>query len=206
MIEVRTMKLSALRDREELLYNEAARQRRERASRFVHQDDRLRCLAAGYLMKHCLPGYSEAMLYMGVDVKPFLKKGVPFSMTHGGDYIALAWCEDAESIGIDVEPIREMDYYRVILSCFMTAGEIKAVGDSARNAVRIWTRKESLYKSVGEGISDFRELPEVLADRVQFFGVPFRLTSWEAEGHSFSAALRGYDKPMELRIDAVEKE
>ena len=88
----------------------------------------------------------------------------------------------------------------------MTAGEIKAVGDSARDAVRIWTRKESLYKSVGEGISDFRELPEVLADRVRFFGMSFRLTSWEAAGHSFSAALRGSDKPIELRIDAVEKE
>lgn len=71
MIEVRTMKLSAFRDKEEFLYSEASRQRRERASRFIHRDDRLRCLAAGYLMKHCLPGYSEALLHTGVDGKPF---------------------------------------------------------------------------------------------------------------------------------------
>lgn len=200
MIEVRTMKLSALRDREAFLLSEASCQRRERAARFIQLDDRLRCLAAGYLMKHCLPGYSETMLYTGVDGKPFLKNGVPFSITHGGDYIALAWCEDAEGVGIDVEPIREMDYYRAIIPCFMTAGEIKAVDDSAKDAVRIWTRKECLYKSVGEGISDFRELPEVLVDRVQFFGMPFRLTSWEAEGHFFSAALQGSDKPIALRI------
>ena len=56
---------------------------------------------------------------------------------------------------------------------FMTAGEIKAAGGSAGNTGRIWTRKESLYKSVGEGISDFQELPEVLADRVRFFGMCF---------------------------------
>ena len=200
MIEVRAMKLSALRDREEFLYSEASRQRRERAARFLHRDDRLRCLAAGYLMKHCLPGYSEALLHTGADGKPFLKNGVPFSITHGGEYIALAWCEDAGGIGIDVEPIREMDYYRAMLPYFMTAGEIQAAGDRAGDAVRIWTRKESLYKSIGEGISDFRELPEVLADCVRFFGMSFRLTSWETEGHSFSAALRGFDKPMALRI------
>ena len=44
MIEVRTMKLSALRDKEESLYSEASRRRRERASRFFHWDDRQKAM------------------------------------------------------------------------------------------------------------------------------------------------------------------
>ena len=59
MIEVCAMKLSGIRNREEYLYGEADRQRRTKALRFIRADDRLRCLAAGYLMKRCLPGYRE---------------------------------------------------------------------------------------------------------------------------------------------------
>ena len=215
MIEVRAMKLSALRDKEEFLYSEASCRRREKAARFVHTDDRLRCLAAGFLLKHQLPGYAEALLYTGADGKPFLKNGTAFSLSHGGDYIVLAWCEGAEGIGVDVEPIREMEYYRAILPFAMAEREITAVGESGREAVRIWTRKESLYKSVGEGVSDLRELPEVLAERMWFLGKPCLLTSWEEDGHSFSVALRapapenaracpsGADRQIKMRIHSV---
>ncbi|MBR5109155.1 MAG: 4'-phosphopantetheinyl transferase superfamily protein [Clostridia bacterium] len=204
MIEVRTMKLSTLRDKEKVLYYEADRQRRERASRFIQADDRLRCLAAGILMKRCLPGYSEALLYTGVDGKPFLRGGVPFSLSHGGEYIVLAWCNGVDGIGIDVEPIREMEYYQAIIPCFMTSGEIKAVGESAREAVRVWTRKESLYKCVGEGVTDFRELPEVLEDRVLFGNAMCCLNSWEKDGHMFSVALRNTKRSMEFNVEPVE--
>ena len=73
-------------------------------------------------------------------------------------------------------------------------------GGDAAQAVRIWTRKESLYKCSGEGVSDFLQLPPVLHDRVLFQGKPARLTSWEACGHSFSAALWGSDAPFLLNI------
>ena len=203
MIEVRTMELSQLCDREARLYSDADAQRRERASRYVHADDRLRCLAAGYLMKHCLPGYSASHLRKGPDGKPFLAGGVPFSLSHGGNYIVLAWCEDAPDIagvGVDVEPVRDMAYYQAILPCFMTAEERSTAGGDAAQAVRIWTRKESLYKCSGEGVSDFLQLPPVHHDRVLFQGKPARLTSWEACGHSFSAALWGSDAPFLLNI------
>ena len=91
-------------------------------------------------------------------------------------------------------------YYQAILPCFMTAEERSAAGGDAAQAVRIWTRKESLYKCSGEGISDFLQLPPVLHDRVLFQGKPARLTSWEACGHSFSAALWGSDAPFLLNI------
>ena len=203
MTEVRIMKLSELRESADRLYGAVSRGRRERAARFVRADDRLRCLAAGYLTEQILPDYSEARFYTGKDGKPCLRDGVPFSLSHGGNYIVLAWQDGADGIGIDVEPIREPEYYRDILPQAMTEKEQKAAGTDAETAVRIWTRKESLYKTVGEGVSGFTELPEVLEDRVLFFGLPCRLRSWEEEGHSFSVAVRGPDEAVELHIQAV---
>lgn len=194
------MELSGLRGREKFLYNEADARRRHKASRYLRADDRLRCLAAGCLMKHCLPDYSEDRLYYGPDGKPFLRDGVSFSISHGGNYVMLAWCDAAEGIGVDVEPIREFEYYRQIIPRTMTAREQKFVGEDAGAAVRIWTRKESLYKCVGEGITDFRELPEVLEDRVVFLGRSCDLLSREKENHFFSVALRGCKEPLYIKI------
>lgn len=202
MTEVRVMRLSALRESEDLLNAAVSDRRREKAARFVQRDDRLRCLAAGYLAEHCLPGWSEQRFYTGRDGKPFLRDGVPFSLSHGGDFIVLAWQEGAAGVGIDVEPIRDMDYYRSILPYAMTETEQAAAGDAAA-AIRIWTRKESLYKCVGEGFSSFSELPPVLEERVMFLGLPCRFKSWEEEGHCFSAAVRGADKPVSLTIRTV---
>ena len=203
MTEVRVMKLPEIRGGEEFLHAAVSARRREKASRFIQRDDRLRSLAAGYLMEHCLPGWEESRFYTGREGKPFLRNGVPFSLSHSGDYIMLAWQDGAAGIGIDVEQIREMDYYQEILPYAMAENEQKAVGNHAAAAVRIWTRKESLYKCVGEGISDFRELPQVLEDRVLFRGMLCRFRSWEEEGHAFSVAVRGLDEPIRLEIRTV---
>ena len=191
MIEIYTARLSEIRNKEKYLLETAGRQRKEKALRFLQADDRLRCLAAGYLLKQHLPGYSEEMLRTGKEGKPFLPGGPAFSISHGGDFVVLAVDGSSEGIGVDVEPIREMEYYKTILPYAMTDTEKRTVGEDAKCAVRIWTRKESLYKCVGEGVSDFLELPEVLEDQVFFFGKLCRLHSWEREGHMFSVASRG---------------
>lgn len=203
MTEIRVLKLPEIRGSGEFLYAAVSARRREQASRFIQRDDRLRCLAAGYLMEHCLPDWSEQRFYTGREGKPYLRDGVPFSLSHGGDFVALAWQDGAAGIGIDVEPIREMDYYQNILPNAMTEAEQNAVGVHAATAVRIWTRKESLYKCIGEGFSSFRELPPVLEERVMFLGMPVRFKSWEEEGHSFSVAVRGPDEPIRLVIQTV---
>lgn len=196
MTEVRVIRISEIQESENLLLSSVSVLRRQKASHFLHKDDRLRSLAAGYLMEHCVPGWSEARFYTGRDGKPFLLNGVPFSVSHGGDYAVVAWCDGAEGIGIDVEPIREMEYYRDILPYAMTEEEQKQAADDATMAVRIWTRKESLYKCVGEGFSGFSELPSVLGDRVMFLGLPCRFNSWQEERHSFSIAVYGLDEPV----------
>ena len=203
MTEVRVMKLSELREKGDALSRAVSLRRREKASRFLREDDRLRCLAAGYLAEKHLPGWSESRLYTGKDGKPFLEGGVPFSLSHGGDYIVLAWCAGAEGVGVDVEPVRDMGYYRDILPCAMSVRERKSVGGNAEKAVRVWTRKESLYKCVGEGFSDFSSLPEVLEDRVLFMEKPCRFRSWEETGHVFSVAVLGLDEPVRTAVRPV---
>ena len=205
VVEVRTIRISDIRDKEKFLLDSVGGQRREKALRFYYADDRFRCLAAGYLMKQYLPGFSEKIIAFGRDGKPFLPGGVPFSISHGGNYVVLAWCEGAEGVGVDVEPIRDMEYYRPILPRFMTMTERSAAGDDARKAVYIWTRKESLYKCIGEGISDFSELPEVLEDDVNFCGMPCRLKSWEKEEHIFSSALRNSKGMYGITIKEVSR-
>ena len=200
MTEVRMIRISELPENEDLLFGSVSERRRQKAARFIRKDDRLRSLAAGYLMEHCIPGWSETRFYTGREGKPFLHNGVPFSVSHGGDYAAVAWCNGAKGIGIDVEPIREMKYYQDILPYAMTEEEQKQIAGNAAMAVRTWTRKESLYKCVGEGFSNFSELPSVQEDRVMFLGMPCRFSSWQEDGHSFSVAVYGPDEPISLTI------
>ncbi|MBQ1335889.1 MAG: 4'-phosphopantetheinyl transferase superfamily protein [Selenomonadaceae bacterium] len=188
-MEVRSMRLSEIRGKERFLMESVGARRKEKAQRFRHLDDRLRCLAAGYMMQQYLPGFSEERLVFGKDGKPFLEGGAAFSISHGGDYVVLAWDEAAEGVGVDVEPVMEMECYQEILPFYATEDEQKAIGKDARKAVWVWTSKECLYKCVGEGISDVLELPEVLEELVLFQGKSFFLESLEREGHLFSFAL-----------------
>ena len=88
MTEVYTMELSELRDKEELLMESADSRRKEKAGRFLHLDDRLRCLSAGSLLKKHLPGYAEERLKIGKDGKPFLPGGPAFSLSTA----EITWC------------------------------------------------------------------------------------------------------------------
>ena len=188
MTGVYALRLSDINDKEELLWRAVGSERREKARRFRQRDDRLRCLAAGYLTEKYLPGFSAERLRIGKDGKPFLDGGAAFSISHGGNFVTLAWDDTAESIGIDVEPIASMEFFRDILTGYTTREERDAIGGSAKAAVWVWTRKECLYKCIGEGIDDPLELPEVLNDRVQFRQRIFSLESREKEGHIFSVA------------------
>lgn len=188
MIKIYTICLSEIQEMEEYLFLCADSERKEKAIRFRRADDRLRCLSAGYLMKHYVPGFSEKLLRIGAQGKPYLPEGIPFNVSHGGDYIVLAVCGEVRSIGVDVEPVREMEYYRDILPYSMTENERLFAGDDENRAARLWTRKESLYKCFGEGIGDISEMPEVVQDQVSFSGDLFRLKSWKTDDHMFSVA------------------
>ena len=152
-------------------------------------------------MKNYVPGFSEELLYFGRQGKPFLKNGVQFNISHGGNYIVLAVSCDCDGVGVDVEPIREMDYYRNILPYAMSEGERRFVGSDAKRAACILTRKESLFKCLGEGVEDPGDMPDVISDTVPFAGHIIRLDSTGSDAHIFSVAWRkaGTDDIQKIR-------
>jgi phosphopantetheinyl transferase len=204
MGEVYTLQLMEILDREAYLFQTVDRERQEKASRYRRLEDRVRCLAAGFLMKHYLPDYAKERLRIAKDGKPYLLGGPAFSLSHGGDYVLLFVDDTAEGVGIDVEPIRQMDQYQRILPYYTTEEERQFIGSEAQRAVYIWTRKESLYKTFGQGISDFRELPGTLEDQIMLFGRSVSLKSWERDGHMFSIAIRGDGVSTDAVLRTVE--
>lgn len=180
----------------DFLYDFADRERKKKALRFIREEDQLRSLGAAYLMKKYLPDYSEERIYFGKDGKPFLREGFPFSISHGGDHIVMAYDDHAKAVGVDVEPVKGMSFFRPILSSYTTEKERIFIGDDPQKAMWIWTRKESLYKCFGEGFSDFLELPDTTPDLVKFFSETVLLKSFEKDGHIFTLALREPDKNM----------
>ena len=193
--------LADLKNKTEYLFEMSDEKRRNRALHYYHEEDRLRCLGAGYLMKRYLPDYSEEKLCCGNDGKPYLKDGVPFSISHGGDHIVMAYDEGAKAVGVDVEPGKDMSFYEPILSSYTTEKERILIGDDAHKAVWVWTRKESLYKCLGEGFSDFLELPDTTENIVSFSGKTILLKSFEQDGHIFSLALEVMAKSMEITLE-----
>lgn len=194
------LRLSDIQGKEGYLFQYADSSHREKAAKFFMNDDRLRCLAAGYLIKQNVPFFSEELVEYTRQGKPYLPdKGIAFNVSHGGNFIVLAVSNETKGIGVDVEPIREIDFYRDILAYAMTEREQLFVGNDARNAVFIWTRKESLYKCIGEGIKDFSELPEVISDRVLFLGNPCQLHSREEENHFISISMCSLIEKAEIQ-------
>ena len=191
------LNITELRNKKEYLYAFVSEDRRQKARRFIHEDDELRCLGAGYLMKKYLPDYEESNLFTGKDGKPYLRDGVSFSISHGGDHIVLAYDEQAESVGADVEPVKEFSYYKSIISFYATDKERQLIGTDPHKAVWTFTRKESLYKCFGEGFSDFRELPDTSENLIKLHSERVLLTSFEKDNHVFSLALRVSDTSQE---------
>ena len=171
----------------------------EKMMSYYRREDRLRSLGASLLMRKAAHG--EQVLYNEAG-KPYIPER-HFNISHSGDYVVIAEADTA--VGVDIEKIGtvEGDWVKAALSpdeykCMME----KASGDktAAYWFYLLWTRKESLYKCVGEGFSDFSELPPVLGDRVMFLGLPCRFHSWQEEGHSFSVAVYGPDESVRPSI------
>lgn len=194
------LRLSEIKGKEEVLYQLSDRGRQEKASRYLREADRLRCLSAGYLMKSCLPSYAEDRLRTGKDGKPYLWGGPPFSLSHGGNYTVLFRDDQAEEVGADVESVKAMDACLQALPYYATKEERAEIGSDGKKALYVWTRKESLYKTVGEGISDFRELPSVLKEEVLFCERKVWLYSFEEDGHIFSIASCGENASREIEV------
>lgn len=161
-------------------------ERRERIAHYRNQADKDRGIGVGLLLEYGLrrmgytllldvPEKTRVHVEFGRYGKPYLKEkpDLQFNLSHSGHYVAAAFAENA--VGIDIESVRTAKL--AVAERFFSSEEyayLQAVRDKHgdgesldREFTRLWTRKESYIKAVGDGmhlpLADF----EVLGDAVQ---------------------------------------
>jgi 4'-phosphopantetheinyl transferase len=127
-------------------------ERRKKTLRYRNENDRLRSAAAGLLLRAVLRVYQDDLLVYNEFGKPFLAQGGKcFSLSHGGNYTALAVADS--DVGVDVEPLGCPDM-KVARRVF-TSDELSWM-EEVEGDIRfylLWTRKESIIKADGKGFS-----------------------------------------------------
>lgn len=149
------------------------KQRRNKILRCSHKIDQMRSLGAGLLLRYALEkqGLTYDDLQFGIDEngKGYLEdhKEVHYSITHGGDYVAVAIANTP--IGVDIESIERFcgergnkTIERVAKYAF-SQEEIARLYD-AQSFARIWTRKEAYTKAIGCGIATDLKLVDTQSD------------------------------------------
>lgn len=180
------------------LYEMLTPERREKIKRIRAESEQRRSAAVGLLLEYglrlrgyslvCDDGFQKLGISREKHGKPCVTgtKQLFFNLSHSGSYAAAVF--SGEPVGIDVERVRPVDL--ALAKRFFAAEEyaaLRAVSDEHgmggrldREFIRLWTRKESYIKAVGEGmhlpLADF----SVLSETVSYgqFGI-YYLSTWE---------------------------
>ena len=175
---------------------------RQRAERFLRQEDRIRCAAGAFLARHSIrsalraagkeDSFTVARTQYG---KPYIPEHpeLHFSLSHSGALIvyAEAGCE----VGVDAEEITDIDLTG--FSAFLYPEEmqrIKAAPDPLAEFFRVWTVREAVSKAEGTGIPLFeKERVRIDYDKEQVLlhGRTCHFRSVRTEGHYISICTEG---------------
>jgi 4'-phosphopantetheinyl transferase len=116
-------------------------------------DDRKRSFAAELLLEAVL-GRAAFRIRRHESGKPYIDGGPYFSISHSGDWVILAVCE--ENVGCDIEFINPYRDTGLVARRAFHPEEIEAVKGDVKMFYRVWTAKESYQKMAGAlSISDF---------------------------------------------------
>ncbi len=140
---------------------------RARLARFVNERDRLRYAAAHTLARRVLaahlgiaPGDVPIRLRCkrcgGAHGKPFVDGGPEYSLTHGGDLVAVGVTYSGP-VGVDVEPLSRAHHHglaqRVLAPEELALHERLSEDERPLDLLRSWTRKEAVLKATGDGLT-----------------------------------------------------
>ena len=167
------------------LYEMLTPERRKKIKRIRIESEQRRSAAVGLLLEYglrqrgyslvCDHGFQKLGISRETYGKPYLTgtEQLFFNLSHSGSYAAAVFSD--EPVGIDVERVRPADM--ALAKRFFAAEEyaaLRAVSDERdmggrldREFIRLWTRKESYIKAVGEGmhlpLADFSVLAETVS-------------------------------------------
>jgi 4'-phosphopantetheinyl transferase len=140
---------------------------RARADRFHFERDQQRSIASRGMLRVLLGKYLQRpagsiAFELSEYGKPFLPKDdnnpkVFFNTSHAGDLVLAAFARE-RLVGVDVEPLREIQDADRLVERFFSPSEVAEYrlvhADERRRAfLNGWTRKEAFIKAHGEGLS-----------------------------------------------------
>lgn len=155
MINIYIILISQIRSEFSDLYEQMPFSRKIKINNFKFESDKLRCLGAGLLLQSKLGITSDEMLCYSKNGKPMLKnigtgsQKTYFNISHSGDYVALAVSE--EIVGIDIEEVKPYD--KTLADFCFDSDEIQYINESPECFYELWTKKESIMKATGLGLS-----------------------------------------------------
>ncbi len=145
---------------ERFFYDLLSIQEKEKAKRFRFEKDRKEYIIAhgvlrDYVSKFLNISNPQIQFEFGAHGKPYLKDFSKFSfnLSHSKGKIALAFSKDEAEVGVDIEKIDQAFDYQLLVDRFFTKSEKRRI-DSVMKFYKFWTRKESLLKLTGIGVSE----------------------------------------------------
>ena len=197
MVEViiRILHISLVKQRHSFIVSFVDQRRKEKAERFIKEQDQLLSLGAGYLLKKYLPSGDIKESSSG---KPYLPNGPFFNTSHSGEYVVLV-THPSREVGVDIERINEnrRDGIEYVLN-----EEEKKVSD-INTLFQIWSNKESLIKCTSTGLKDIKKVPGLPLEGLRNIeGQEYYTKSMISDGYSLSLTLKNKE-PFAIRIEQV---
>ncbi len=178
------------------LYRQSDRSRQSRADRYLRQDDKVRCICAGFLLRLAL-GKDDFEIETDTFGKPMVKDMPDFyyNLSHSGNWVVIAYGNCP--VGIDVEQVRWNCGKEDLARRYFTVDEQDFVFGQSQQGIaarffEIWTSKESYLKYLGTGLRksldsfSVLQLSEPNRFSVQLDG-QYYMTLWtQAEGYDMN--------------------
>ncbi len=204
MVQIVVFDISQMKPADfETLYARASEERRQRADRYLRQEDRLRCIAADALLRYALQkelGLTEFTVLQEPLGKPRIQDAPEFhyNLSHSGNLAVIAW-GDSEA-GVDVEQIRMDEGKEKLARRFFTPEEqafvFKTDEGIPERFYQIWTGKESYLKYLGTGL-------QKSLTSFDIFSTAPAIRSWIRDGYCIS--LCAEDMPVTFSHVTVEQ-
>ena len=145
---------------DESLLSRLTQERLNKINRFRFEADKLRSLAADLLIHYVY--HDLSLLKFNQYKKPYIKNGLPFNVSHSGDYVILL-VGDGEEVGCDIEKNSDKDMTGVAERILHPKEKRDFSYKNKKDPLifyQYWTLKESYMKCVGKG---FHLYPESFA-------------------------------------------
>lgn len=142
------------------LFAQASPERQRRAERYLHREDKIRCVAADALIRYAVGqtlDISEFTVAQDSFGKPYIpgREDFYFNLSHSGRWVVIAY--GGSQVGVDVQQMQSDIAKEDMARRYFTVDEqndiFDAHGDNrVKRFFQIWTAKESYLKYLGTGL------------------------------------------------------